>query len=273
MSGSVLATPLIDVSAEPDMGQQSIVSDPAGDAILIVPPVCLSGHCPLLIVSHGRKASPASQLRHPVLKRFFQILSSYGYVLLFSDDAGPETWGNAAALAMIRRICAVALTRFNWNGTIYTLGISMGGLSATLTAYRRTLKTPVAAVALVGGRVNLADAHSGPPGRTAAIDLAYPAHGPVFATASRGHDPVNGFADFPGKSTPVIAIVSPGDSVVSSTRNGERLVELSRTAGTASRLITVTGQHLGRGHFTDAIAQRIARFFEQHGRLQQEQPR
>jgi hypothetical protein len=34
-------------------------------------------------------------------------------------------------------------------------------------------------------------------------------------------------------------------------------------------LITATGEHVGRGYFTDAIAHRIAQFFQQHEPLRQ----
>lgn len=246
------------------MGRRVTLADRTGESVLLIPRACERRGCPLVVVSHGRQASARSELGDPVLKRFFDHLGSRGYVLLLSGDAGPESWGNQAALTSIRRAFKRAKTQFQWDGRPYTLGISMGGLCATLTAYRLTLAVPVKAVALIAGRVNLADAHCGPPERTAALERAYGATGEAFWRAVRYHDPVQDFADFEGNTTPVLAVASPEDTAVNSAVNGQWLVQLGRLAGAPSQSLTVSGCHLGPEHLGAGVAKRIEHFFANH---------
>ncbi|MGH8615806.1 MAG: alpha/beta hydrolase family protein, partial [Gammaproteobacteria bacterium] len=181
---------------------------------------------------------------------------------LLSEDAGPETWGNDAALNYIIRMFKQAKARFLWNGSVFTIGISMGGLPATLTAYRQTLGIPVKAIALIAGRVNLLDAFVGPKDRSADIDSAY---GTSFYTSQEyAHDPIADFYSYIGNKTPVLAIVSAQDDTVNSKTNGELLVNLSKKLGVESNIYSVEGPHLGSGYLSVDVASKIASFFNLH---------
>ncbi|MGH8550298.1 MAG: hypothetical protein ACRERU_17195 [Methylococcales bacterium] len=160
-------------SQEKNFARVLTISDRAGDARLVIPAGFQHRECALVIVSHAREAKPADELHNPPYPDFFHALGAAGYVLLLSEDSGDEDWGNAAALRSVERVFNKARERFKWNRTIFMLGLSMGGLPATLTAYRGTLKTPVNAVALIAARVNLADAYTAPAERRAAIEAAY----------------------------------------------------------------------------------------------------
>jgi len=138
----------------------------------------------------------------------------------------------------------------------------MGGLPATLTAYRQTLGIPVKAVALIGGRVNLLDALGGPKGRFAQIDEAYSI--PFYPLREYEHDPVGDFNGFIGNKTPVLAIVSPQDDAVNSKSNGELLVKKSKKLGVRSNIYSVDGEHLGSGYLSVDVATEIVFFFEQY---------
>lgn len=238
------------------------LSDIRGDADLLIPADCSLRKCPLIIVSHGREAKPTNELRSPEFHKLFDVLTKNNYVVLLSEDAGPETWGNDAALNYIMRMFKQAKARFLWNGGVFTIGISMGGLPAILTAYRQTLGIPVKAIALIAGRVNLLDAFVGPKDRSADIDKAYSTS--FYTSKEYAHDPIADFYSYIGNKTPVLAIVSSQDDVVNSKNNGELLVKKSKKLGVESNVYSVEGQHLGSGYLNAEVATKIVSFFEQH---------
>lgn len=226
-------------------GRQSLtLPDPAGDAQLVVPRQCQAKACSLVIVSHGRGGLASDGIRHAPFDALLDAIDAQGFVLLLSSDGGPSTWGNSAALSSIRRTYKVALPHFRYDGRVYTLGISTGGLPATLTAYRRTLGIPIKAVALVAGRVNLQDAVRSSVSRGKSITAAY---GSALLKTS---DPVNHFQHFVGRRTPLMVVVSPQDTVVSS-------------AGASVKVVQVSGQHLTHSHVNAAVGQQIGAFFLQ----------
>lgn len=126
---------------DPDGRRSLILPDAAGDLRLIVPPVCWQRACPLMIVSHGGGGQSSDGSTHKPCDAMLDAIDVQGFVLLLSSDGGRETWGSPAALNTVRRTCRAALPQFRHDGRLYTLSISMGGLPATLTAYRRTLGT------------------------------------------------------------------------------------------------------------------------------------
>jgi len=240
-------------------GRRSLtLPDSGGDAQLVVPKTCQTKPCSLVIVSHGRGGLASGGIQHVPFDAMLDALDAQGFVLLLSSDGGPTTWGNAAALSSIRRSYQAALPHFQHDGRVYTLGVSMGGLPATLTAYRRTLGFPVKAVALVAGRVNLQDAVRSSVNRAKSIAAAY---GSSLLYSS---DPINNFQSFKGKRTPLMAVVSPQDTVVSSAKNGSRLVYLARLAGASVETLTVSGQHLTHGYVNAEVGKQIGAFFLQH---------
>lgn len=240
-------------------GQQSLtLSNPAGDAQLVVPRVCQARACSLVIVSHGRGGLASDGIRHVPFDSLLDAIDAQGFVLLLSSDGGPSTWGNAAALSSIQRTYKAALPHFRHDGRVYTLGISMGALPATLTAYRRTLGIPIKAVTLVAGRVNLQDAVRSSVSRGKSIADAY-GSAPLQAS-----DPVNDFQHFIGRRTPLMVVVSPQDTVVSSAKNGGRLAHLARSAGANVEMVQVSGQHLTRGYVNAEVGRQIGAFFLRH---------
>lgn len=245
-------------TVEADGRASRAVPDPGGAAQLVVPPRCKHARCGLVIVSHGRGGQALDGITHPPFDTLVDAIDVQGYVLLLSNDGGPETWGSPGALSYIRRVYQAAQPHFQGNGRVYTLGISMGGLPATLTAYRNTLGVPVRAVAIVAGRVNLTDALRTSERRAASIQKAF------GAASLAGHDPVNDFAGLSGRRTPLLAVVSPQDTAVSSAMNGERLAALARGAGAEVQLIRVQGPHLSRGYMNPDVGRQIAAFFNAH---------
>lgn len=233
------------------------IPDPQGAAQLVVPARCRPVRCGLVIVSHGRGGQALDGVTHPPLDTLLDAIDIQGYVLLLSNDGGRETWGSPAALAYIGRIYQAARPHYQGNGRLYTLGISMGGLPATLTAYRQTLG-PVRATAIVAGRVNLKEAMRTSQRRAQSVRRAY-------GGASRsGHDPVNDFAWFRGRLTPLLTVVSPQDAAVASAANGERLAALARGAGADVRVVQVQGPHLAGGYMNAGIGRQIGAFFSAH---------
>ncbi|BDP44598.1 alpha/beta hydrolase (plasmid) [Deinococcus aetherius] len=245
-------------TVEADGRATRAVPDPQGAAQLVVPGRCRKASCPLVIVSHGRGGQALDGITHPPFDTLVDAVDAQGYVLLLSNDGGRETWGSPGALTYIRRVYRAAQPHFQGDGRVYTLGISMGGLPATLTAYRQTLGVKVRATALVAGRVNLSDAVRTSARRAASIRRAY------GAVSLAGHDPVNDFATFRGRRTPLLTVVSPQDTAVRSAANGVRLAHLARAAGADVRVIQVQGPHLSRGYMNADIGRQIALFFKAH---------
>ncbi|GAA4018913.1 hypothetical protein GCM10022631_35090 [Deinococcus rubellus] len=133
-------TPLLDAQAravwlsDKDGRQTLTLPDPTGDAQLIVPKQCQARPCAVVIVSHGRGGLASDGIQHAPFDALLDGIDAQGFVLLLSSDGGPSTWGNAAALSSIQRAYRAALPHFRHDGRVYTLGISMGALPATLTA-------------------------------------------------------------------------------------------------------------------------------------------
>lgn len=234
------------------------IPDALGAAQLVVPPRCQRERCGLVIVSHGRGGQALDGITHPPFDTLLDAIDVQGYVLLLSNDGGPETWGSPRALAYLRRVYRAAQPLFRGDGRVYTLGLSMGALPATLAAYRKELGVPVRAVAIVAGRVNLQEARRTSRKRAASIQKAY------AAASSAGHDPVHDFARFPGRRTPLLVVVSPQDRTVNSASNGERLAALARQAGAAVQVIRVRGPHLASGYMNPEVGHQIGQFFQAH---------
>lgn len=234
------------------------IPDRAGAAQLVLSGRCRQSACPLVIVSHGRGGAALNGITHPPFDALLDAIDTQGFALLLSDDAGGATWGNQAALASIRRVFDTAQAHFKWDGRVYTLGVSMGGLPATLTAYRQTLGVPVRATATIAGRVNLADAVHTSAKRAASLKSAYGGQN------WQGHDPVNDFPSFPRRATPLLTVVSPDDTIVDSAQNGERLARLVRQAGADVKVVRVRGQHLTHGFINADVGRQIGAFFKAH---------
>lgn len=247
-----------DWTLTPDGRHLLILPDAAGDSQLIVPPACWKRACPLVIVSHGRGGQASDGRSHKPFNAMLSALDVQGYALLLSSDGGGDTWGSPAALNTLRRAYRAALPRFQHDGRVYTLGISMGGLPATLIAYRRTLGLSVGAVAVVGGWVNLRNAVRTSRSRTRAVTAAY------GQASTRGHDPVNDFSGFVGKRTPLLVVSSPQDRMVAGEKNGLLLAALARKAGAQTEIIAVTGPHLNRQYVNADIGRQIGAFFGAH---------
>ncbi len=245
-------------TVEPDGRASRPIPDPQGAAQLVVPPRCRQARCALVIVSHGRGGQALDGVTHPPFDTLVDAIDVQGYVLLLSNDGGRETWGSPGALAYIKRVYQAARPHYQGNGRLYTLGISMGGLPATLTAYRQTLGVPVQATALVAGRVNLKDAVRTSQRRGQSVRRAY------GGGSLSGHDPVNDFAQFSGRLTPLLTVVSPQDTAVPSAANGERLAALARRAGADVQVLQVRGPHLSGGYMNASIGRQIGEFFSAH---------
>lgn len=256
---SLLAAP--DSPVGPAPRHLITIGDPAGDGQLILADHCLHRPCPLVIVSHCLGKAPMEQLRFRAYEGVFEPLVDHGFALLLSSDAGTDTYGNDAALAYIQRVFQQARQAFHWDGRVYTLGVSMGGLPALLTAYRQTLGQPVQATALIAGVTHLQHIHQGPPARTARVEQAYRGS---FPSAAAGHDPVGDFQHFAGRRTPLLVVASGDDSVIPVDRHGARLLALARDAGADARLLKVDGAHIGPGHFTPRVARTIIEFYQNH---------
>ncbi|CAM3674632.1 Alpha/beta hydrolase [Deinococcus saxicola] len=243
---------------DPDGRRSLILPDPAGDSQLVVPPVCWQRACPVVIVSHGRGGQASDGSTHAPFDALLDAIDVQGFVLLLSSDGGRETWGSLAALNTLRWAYRAALPRFQHNGRVYTLGISMGGLPATLTAYRRTLGIPINAVALVAGRVNLNNAVRTSKSRGRSVAAAY------GGASTRGHDPVNDFGQFVGTKTPLLVVSSPQDQAVNGVKNGLLLAMLVRRVGAKTQVIGVMGPHLNRQYVNADIGRQIGLFFRAH---------
>lgn len=247
-----------DWTRSPDGRRSLILPDATGESHLVVPPVCWRRTCPLVIVSHGRGGQASDGRDRKPFNAMLSAIDAQGFVLLLSSDGGGDTWGSPAGLNTLRRAYRAALPRFRHDGRVYTLGVSMGGLPAALTAYRHTLGFSISAVAVVGGWVNLRNAVRTSKSRTRAVEAAY------GRASRRGHDPVGDFGGFVGKRTPLLVVSSPQDRSVAGNRNGLLLVKLARKAGAQTKVIAVTGAHMNRRYVNAEIGQQIGEFFRAH---------
>ncbi|WP_216329775.1 alpha/beta hydrolase [Deinococcus aestuarii] len=233
---------------------------PLGDAFLFRPAACTPA-CPLVIVSHSRGMTAEVSLTRPHLRSLYARLLGAGYAVLVSNDAGATTWGAPQALTYLADMRSRAIRTFPFNGRTYNFGYSMGGLPALLTAYLPVY--PVSGVILLDAQVNLNDAWKGS-NATFRADIGT-AHGvSLLAPLPPRRDPAEFFTGPQATQLPVLVAGSPEDQVVSFARNGEAL--FSRNTSDHSRLVRLTGPHLGGSHFGDALVNEMLTFL---GRLEQ----
>ncbi|TSA80350.1 hypothetical protein FNU79_16620 [Deinococcus detaillensis] len=87
----------------------------------------------------------------------------------------------------------------------------------------------------------------------------------AYGSASlQASDPVDYFQHFTHRRTPLMVVVSPQDTVVSSAKNGGRLAHLARAAGASLQLVQVSSQHLTYGYVNAEVGRQIGAFFLQH---------
>jgi peptidoglycan/LPS O-acetylase OafA/YrhL len=85
------------------------------------PPVRPAQPKPILIYLHGLNESP----QDPTLPALLDAARRDGYRVLFTDEGGPRTWGNADVVAAIAALKA----RYSPDRPIRLLGVSMGTLA------------------------------------------------------------------------------------------------------------------------------------------------
>ncbi|WP_245557546.1 alpha/beta hydrolase family protein [Deinococcus peraridilitoris] len=232
------------------------IAHPLGDAYLLQPERC-NPSCPLLIVSHSRGMSASESMTRPHLQRMFERFTRAGFAVLVSNDAGARSWGQPASLMYLSQIRERAIRKFLFNGNTYTFGYSMGGLPATLSAFRRVF--PVMGVVLLDARVNLLDAWQGSdPGRRHEIAEAYGV--PVSGALPFGADPYHDYHAPEYHALPVFVAGSPDDRTVVFAQNGEALFLRSSTPD--SQLLRLKGPHLGGSHFDDEVTSSMVTFLE-----------
>lgn len=261
MSADILSTP---VSGEQALPTPVPISDSEGESTLL--PAVGAGPQPLIYLCHrlGERTKMDRQNEAPWI--MFATLQRAGWNILRSADAGPVTYGNDRALAYGARMCGKAIERIEWDRRLFALGISMGTLAALLITWRGLFPHPVQAVATVAGVTDLAAIHARPPNRRARIDAAYAVTGRLsFERASRGHDPLNDFGSFPSNRVPLLATASADNRLLPIAVHAAPMVEASRAIGIPSRLVRISGPHIGPEHFTPKLATRIADFFEAQG--------
>lgn len=192
--------------------------------------------------------SAETSLSRPHLERMFERFARAGFAVLVSNDAGTRSWGQPASLLYLAQLRERAVQLFAFNGNTYTLGYSMGGLPATLSAYKNVF--PVAGVLLLDARVNLLDAwHGSDLTRRAEIAraLGVDGHDPLPV----GTDPLHDYAAAHALALPLFVAGSPDDQTVPFARNGEAL--FARGAAPDSQLVRLKGPHLGGSHFDGEV--------------------
>ena len=236
------------------------IPDREGESTLL--PAASHGPRPLIYMSHRLGGIPAEGHQKDAPWILFGALQRAGWNILRSADAGPDTYGNDKALAYCERMCRQALERIDWDGRLFSLGISMGALPALQMTWKDLFDHPVIAVATIAGATNLSAIHKGPEGRRERIEKAYAVSGDLrFEQASSGHDPLNDFQRFCCNAIPLLAIASDDDDVLPINTHSGPMVQVSRDSGSPSELFRITGGHIGPEHFTPQIAARIADFF------------
>ncbi|HWG85717.1 MAG TPA: hypothetical protein VNT60_09575 [Deinococcales bacterium] len=235
-----------------------------GDGFLLLPPACRVVACPLVIVSHrrgGRAADALSPREHGTYHAFLLSIAAAGFPLLLSEDGGPNTWGNATALDNAAGLWREASGMFQHDGLTFSLGVSMGGLTATLLhlSGRVTLRGTV----LIDARLNLAEALAAPDTtRAREIIAAYGLATPdQFALALAGHDPLDARVAFPQPPAPTLAFASPDDETVPMESNSGAFIRLARQHDARSSLHRTSGPHLGGSHFSSLVATAAVAFF------------
>lgn len=248
------STPDVPPSPQPDLPGPLRFAHPLGDAFLFRPAGCTPA-CPLVVVSHSRGMTAEVSLTRPHLRAVYGRLLGAGYAVLVSNDAGPTTWGAPQALTYLAQMRAQAIQSFPFNGRTYNFGYSMGGLPALLTAYLPVY--PVSGVVLLDAAVNLQDVWTSENAAFRAdIGAAYSL--PLDAPLPPARDPYNDFAAPEAARLPLLVAGSADDRVVPFARHGEPL--LARNTSPQSRLLRLTGAHLGGSHFGPVFVDEMLAF-------------
>ncbi|WP_161882130.1 hypothetical protein [Deinococcus alpinitundrae] len=222
-----------------------------GGGVLLVPPECRSERCPLLTLSHSRGRTPTELLESASFQPFLRSLLGAGLPLLISAEGGPDGWGGPEALWQLTRDYTLSVTRFNFSGRTYALGVSMGGMSALRAAVDAVFD--VHGLILIDGRVNLTDAWNSGQSRQPELSAAYALKGRAPAAHE---DPL---ASLPASfRLPLLVFGSPQDTTVNFKRNGEALY--SKAAGVGSQLVHTSGPHLGGSHLSAGVAAQVVAF-------------
>lgn len=226
---------------------------PLGDAFLLRPVKCAPA-CPLVVVSHSRGLTAEQSLTRPHLRSVFSRLTAAGYSVLVSNDAGPTTWGAPQALTYLADMRWRAIRTFPFNGRSYTMGYSMGGLPALLAAYMPVF--PVSGVILLDAQVSLLDVWKG--SNPKFQEDVRVAHGisPQAALPPR-RDPLS-FLGPEAARVPLLVAGSAEDQAVPLSRNGAAL--FARSTSPESRLVRLSGPHLGGSHYGDAFVKPMLAF-------------
>ncbi|SMB90381.1 hypothetical protein [Deinococcus hopiensis] len=257
------ATPAIPASPQdaptappllPELPEALRFAHPLGEAFLFLPAACAPS-CSLVVVSHSRGMTADLSLTRPHLRAIYARLLGAGFAVLVSNDAGPTTWGAPQALTYLAEMRARAIQSFAFSGRTYNFGYSMGGLPALLTAYLPVY--PVSGVMLLDAEVNLTDVWTGP-NATFRADMSAAYDLPSGAPLPRARDPYNDFATPEAARLPILVVGSAEDRVVPFARNGEAL--FARTTSPQSRIVRLTGPHLGGTHFGPALVDEMLAF-------------
>lgn len=277
----VALTPGISLSTAQSTATRTVrVLDAGGDAILVMPEACAAGGCPLVVVSHRWGGTPEHALDrvgHPAYSAFLKRFTDAGFALLLSRDGGLETWGNTAALANASSVWTKARALYTFGDT-FTLGFSMGGLPASLLGL--TGRLPVRGTVTVAAQLSLLDAYTSPtlPARSLSVARAYKLDhhvGPnnaALAAVFFGHDPVGDLRLITTARTirpnpawrrvPTLVVASRTDATVDFTANSAAFVALLSKLEPQTRLLEVSGGHLGADHFAPLVADTAITFFK-----------
>lgn len=250
------------VFADDDLPPLRPIGDPEGESTLL-PAI---GPGPLVYMSHRLGGVPAKGRQRAAPWVMFGAMRRAGWHLLRSADAGPDTYGNDRALSYCTRICGKALEQLDWNGRLFSLGISMGSLTALQMTWKDLFPHPVDAVATIDGAMDLRAIHARPPERRRRIESAYGTNTRGFIEASRGHGPMNDFQAYSNNGIPLLAFASTNDTVLPIRRHSAPMVRASRDVGAPSKLVRTSGAHLANAHFSAGIASRIIDFFSKNAR-------
>ncbi|HEX2864502.1 MAG TPA: prolyl oligopeptidase family serine peptidase, partial [Deinococcales bacterium] len=176
--------------------------------------------------------------------------------LVLSSDGGPRTWGNPAAQASLHRAWTKATNEFRYDGRTFTLGLSMGGLTAALVTLQDVV--PSRGLVLVAPRLNVREAVDGPD-RERAAELRAAHHLTPGEAFPAGFDPINEFEKLAKVRPPAFIVVSEQDRTVNAWTNG---IAFAQLLGAKARLQVVTGGHLGSGMLNAAVGAEAARFLD-----------
>lgn len=252
--GGALAAPTLPA---PLQHEEVRIPNVFADAYLLRPFSCPATGCPLVVVTNSRGLSAEAALDRPNLQNIFSELTRARFAVLVSNDAFGRSWGRPEFLKYLDDIHADATKLFDFNGNTYTFGYSMGGVAALASAYKNVF--PVAGVVLLDARVNLLDAwQSADAARVREIAEAYGLR--TTDPLPVRDDPLHGFKGPREASLPVFVAGSPDDRTVPFAYNGEAL--FARTTSRESRLLRLSGPHLGGSHFGPEFTKPMVAFLE-----------